>query len=152
MLAAAVTAATVLAVIGANDHGFSGLSRTLAKPHATVPSAPGHASATPTPTSGPSLASTPYAAYAFQVYPGDLSSTTKQALSGFDVSVKRAGSTIRVTVALIGSPQPGVDQTYPAEDHVYFVETSLGDDSGNGEFNLGDDGIVITDAQGRIVQ
>jgi hypothetical protein len=32
------------------------------------------------------------------------------------------------------------------------IEASLGDDSGTSDYNLGDDGIVITDARGRIVR
>jgi hypothetical protein len=35
---------------------------------------------------------------------------------------------------------------------VYVVESSPGDDSGSSDYNLGDDGLVVTDAQGRIVQ
>jgi hypothetical protein len=35
---------------------------------------------------------------------------------------------------------------------VYVVEASLGDDSGNADYNLGDDGLVVTNAQGRIVR
>jgi hypothetical protein len=35
---------------------------------------------------------------------------------------------------------------------VYVVEASLGDEAGNSDYNLGDDGVVVTDAQGRIVQ
>jgi hypothetical protein len=35
---------------------------------------------------------------------------------------------------------------------VYVVEASLGDDSGGTDYNLGDDGLIVTDAQGRILQ
>jgi hypothetical protein len=35
---------------------------------------------------------------------------------------------------------------------VYVVEASLGDEAGNSDYNLGDDGVVVTDPQGRIVQ
>jgi hypothetical protein len=35
---------------------------------------------------------------------------------------------------------------------VYFIEASLGDDSGNSEYNYGDDGVLVTNADGRIVQ
>jgi hypothetical protein len=41
---------------------------------------------------------------------------------------------------------------YPLGARVYVVEASLGDDSGNSDYNLGDDGIIVTDAHGRIVQ
>jgi hypothetical protein len=35
---------------------------------------------------------------------------------------------------------------------VYVVEASLGDDSGNTDYNLGDDALVVTDAKGGIIQ
>jgi hypothetical protein len=34
---------------------------------------------------------------------------------------------------------------------VYVVEASMGDDSGNSDYNLGDDGLIVTDAAGRVV-
>jgi len=51
-----------------------------------------------------------------------------------------------------GSSQAAQTSTYPANDRVYFVEASFGDDSGNSEYNYGDDGVVVTDSSGRIVQ
>jgi hypothetical protein len=47
--------------------------------------------------------------------------------------------------------QPGSGHFYPGGARVYVVEAALGDDSGNTDYNLGDDGVVVTDAQGRIV-
>jgi hypothetical protein len=35
---------------------------------------------------------------------------------------------------------------------VYVIEASMGDDSGNSDYSLGDDGLAVTDSQGRIVQ
>jgi hypothetical protein len=35
---------------------------------------------------------------------------------------------------------------------VYVVEASLGDEAGHSDYNLGDDGVVVTDAHGRILQ
>jgi hypothetical protein len=51
-----------------------------------------------------------------------------------------------------GGSQPPVTKSYPASDHIYFVEANLGDDSGNSDYNLGDDGVVVTDASGHLVQ
>jgi len=45
-----------------------------------------------------------------------------------------------------------VQHTYPAADHIYFVEENFGDDSGNSEYNFGDDGLLVTDASGHVVQ
>lgn len=56
-----------------------------------------------------------------------------------------------MTVVSEGSSQPPVHQTYAASDKVYFIEASFGDDSANQEFNLGDDGVIATNAQGRII-
>lgn len=54
-------------------------------------------------------------------------------------------------ITAAGTSQPPTHQTYAANDRVYFIEASFGDDSGNQEFNLGDDGVIATNAQGRIV-
>jgi len=101
---------------------------------------------------GPPLSSTPYAQYAFRVYPGPRSAATRQALAGFQVRVTPEGGRFKLTVTVNGSGQPAVAKTYPAGDRVYFIEASLGDDAGSSELNLGDDGILVTNSQGRIVQ
>lgn len=102
---------------------------------------------------GPLLSSTQYASAAYQVYPGQESSQARLATAGFDVHVTPAsGGTITVSVSATGSTQGAQTSTYPATDHVYFIEASFGDDSGNSEYNNGDDGVVVTDASGRIVQ
>jgi hypothetical protein len=35
---------------------------------------------------------------------------------------------------------------------VYVIEASMGDEAGSADYNLGDDGLVVTDAHGRIVR
>ena len=52
---------------------------------------------------------------------------------------------------MTGQPPPSA-QFYPNGARVYVIESSLGDDSTNIDYNLGDDGLVVTDAQGRIRQ
>jgi hypothetical protein len=47
---------------------------------------------------------------------------------------------------------PATSHLYSGGVRVYVVEASLGDDSGNLDYSLGDDGVVVTDTQGRIVQ
>jgi hypothetical protein len=47
--------------------------------------------------------------------------------------------------------QAGPARFYPNGARVYVLEATMGDDSGNADYNVGDDGIVVTDAQGRIV-
>jgi hypothetical protein len=47
-------------------------------------------------------------------------------------------------------PQPA--RFYPTGTAVYVIEAAMGDDSGNSDYNLGDDGLVVTDSQGRILR
>jgi hypothetical protein len=122
----------------------------------TRPTTPGSSTTTSKPSApaqklGPTLASTQYAQYAFQVYPGALSSAAQQALAGFSVHVTPGPTTITVKVISTGSPTPQ-SATYALGDKVYFIETTLGDDSGASDYNFGDDGIIVTNAAGRIVK
>ena len=111
------------------------------------------ASAAPSTSSsaGPLLSAEPYASYAFQVWPGTLSTAAKQALTGLAVSVHRQSAGLSVTAGVVGQG-PASPHVYRAGVRVYVVEASMGDDSGNSDFNIGDDGLVVTDSAGRIVQ
>jgi hypothetical protein len=127
-------------------------------------SAPGGASGSPNPTrsptgggstgrpagAGPPLGSESFASYSYLVWPGAPSAAAKTAMTGLSISVRRTGSGISVTAGVSG--QPGAPHAYPGGARVYVVEASLGDEAGNSDYNLGDDGVVVTDAQGRIVQ
>jgi hypothetical protein len=97
------------------------------------------------------LSSQPYASYAFQVWPGPVSAAAKAARTGLMISVRRQGSGIVVTAGVAGQPAPP-PRFYPAGTKVYVIEATMGDDSGNSDFNLGDDGLAVTDAQGRILR
>ena len=101
---------------------------------------------------GPLLSSTQYAPYALRVYPGSESSQTRQATAGFTIHVTPHARTIKLSVAASGSGQAAQTSTFPAGDRVYFIEASLGDESGNVDYNFGDDGVVVTNAHGYIVQ
>lgn len=120
--------------------------------------APSSAAASPAPTAsratgkaGPRLSSQPYASSAYQIWPGALSAAAKQALTGLTVTVRKQGSGVLVTAGVIGQG-PGTPHLYVGGTRVYVVEVSLGDDSGNSDYSLGDDGLVVTNAQKRIVQ
>jgi hypothetical protein len=65
------------------------------------------------------------------------------------VKVTRQGSGIEVNAGAAGQPT-GAPHFYAQGAVVYVVEASLGDDSSNTDYSLGDDGLVVTDAQGRI--
>lgn len=108
-------------------------------------------SASPAGQAGPLLSSEPFAQASFQIWPGPMSSAAKQALTGLAVTVHKRASGLSVTAGVAGQG-PGSTKLYAGGVHVYVVETSLGDDSGNSDYNLGDDGLVVTNAQGRIVQ
>ena len=118
-----------------------------ARPAANAPGA----ARSPAPAPGPELSSEPYASVAFQIWPGPVSSAASQALTGLAISVHQRAGGLAVTAAARGQG-PATSHVYPGGAHVYVVEASLGDDSGNLDYSLGDDGVAVTDAQGRIIQ
>lgn len=100
---------------------------------------------------GPLLSSQSYAQYAFLVWPGSLSASARTAEIGLAITVHRSGTGLEVSAGVNGQAA-GAPHFYPAGARVYVIEASLGDDSGNSDYSLGDDGLVVTDAQGRILQ
>jgi hypothetical protein len=97
------------------------------------------------------LSSEPFANVAYQIWPGPLSSAASQALTGLAISVHQRGGGLAVAAAVRGQGAPA-SHLYPGGVRVYVVEASMGDDSGNLDYNLGDDGLVVTDAGGRIIR
>ena len=114
---------------------------------ANSPGAAGSSSSAP----GPLLSSEPFASVAYRIWPGPVSSTARQALTGLAISVHNRGSGLAVTAAARGQGAAAT-HLYRGGMRVYVVEASLGDDSGNSDYSLGDDGLVVTDAQGRIIR
>lgn len=114
---------------------------------AAGPSAPAASPSGP----GPLLSAQSYAQYSFKVWPGTPGAAAQAALTGLTVKVVRQGSGIMVTAGVAGQPT-AAPHFYAHGAVVYVVEASLGDDSGNSDYSLGDDGLVVTDAQGRILQ
>jgi hypothetical protein len=124
-----------------------------ASPRATPTSAaPTSASPHGTATAGPLLSTTQYAGYTYQLYPGTPYGSARQALAGFTFSAHRTAASVTFTLTVSGGSQPPVTKSYSASDHIYFVEANLGDDSANSDYNFGDDGVVVTDASGHVVQ
>jgi hypothetical protein len=154
LLAATGAAGLILGLHGwsARSTGLPAGSLASGSPQAAAPpaSAAPHASSSPSqPASrrhGPLLGSEPYAKAAYQVWPGPMSAAARLALTGLKVSVHRRGSGISVTAGVIGQASPA-PRLYSQGARVYVVETSMGDDSGNTDYNLGDDGLVVTTAQ-----
>ena len=99
---------------------------------------------------GPLLGSEPYASFAFLVWPGTVSTAAQQAMSGLTIRVTRQAGSISVVAGVTGQPLPPA-RFYPLGGKVYVLESNLGDDSADVDYNLGDDGLVVTTAQGHIV-
>ena len=167
-LGLALLAVTALTGVVLAVHGWSGRHSGLpagalaASSPAQAPSAPAPSSSAPaaTPSSpgaspaggpGPLLSAQSYAQYSFRVWPGTPDAAAQAALTGLTVKVLRHGSGIMVTAGVVGQPA-NAPRFYSHGAMVYVVEASMGDDSGNSDYSLGDDGLVVTDAQGRILQ
>lgn len=100
---------------------------------------------------GPALSSEPFASSAFQIWPGPMSAAARAALTGLTISVHKERTGLSVIAGVNGQP-PAAPHLYVGGVKVYVVEASMGDDSGNSDYSLGDDGLVVVNAQGRIVQ
>ena len=101
---------------------------------------------------GPALSKTQYASYAYRIYPGPVSASAQQAMAGYRISTKVSGSTVVIAVSATGSSQALSRKTYAVADNVYFLEANFGDDSGVTELNPGDDGLIVTNPHGLIVE
>jgi hypothetical protein len=123
------------------------VTRSAGTPPTAGPSAPaGTGAGKP----GPLLSSQSFASYAFAIWPGTPSATANAALTGLTVRVHRQPTGLSITAGVNGQPASQA-QFYPNGVRVYVVEATMGDDSGSSDYNLGDDGLVVTDSQGRII-
>jgi hypothetical protein len=118
----------------------------VASTHRTPSSSPSAAASI-----GPLLASQSYAQYSYEVWPGPLSPAAKTAMTGLSISVSRTTGGVRVVAGVVGQA-PAQPKVYVGGVKVYVVEASLGDDSNNADYNLGDDALVVTNAAGRILR
>jgi len=98
------------------------------------------------------LSSTQYAGFTYLIYPGPVSASAQQAMAGYSISTQSSGGNVVIAVSAAGSSQTASKKTYPSTDKIYFVEANLGDDSGATELDPSDDGLVVTNPQGRIVE
>lgn len=104
-------------------------------------------------TRGPLLSSTPYAQAAYQVYPGTMSFTTKQAIDGFSFHFVPVGAkSEQVSVYVAGQSSAVLTKVFASSYRLYFIETSFGDDAPGTDLNGGDDSLILTDASGYIIQ
>jgi hypothetical protein len=120
-------------------------------PAATPSATPGASQGPQASKPGPLLSSQSFAQYSFLIWPGQPSNSAKLALAGLNIEVQHKGSGLSVTAGVNGQPATA-PHFYASGARVYVVEASMGDDSGNSDYNLGDDGLIVTNAQGRILQ
>ncbi len=122
-------------------------------PASAAPSASGSAAApSPAPSLGPALSSEPYASYAYQVWPGQVSSNNRIVMAGFGLNVARKSNGITLNVVMDGQKMTSGPQFFAGGAKVYVVDTNLGDEGGSVDYSLGDDGLIVTNAQNRILQ
>ena len=151
LLSATAVVGVVLAIHGWGAHERSALPAALVPSASARPSASAHPSASARPSAGPLLRSQSFASYAFRIWPGVPSAPAKAAMTGLSISVHTRGNGLLVAAGVTGQPaQP--PKFYAGGARVYVVEASMGDDSNSSDYNLGDDGLVVTDARGRILQ
>lgn len=155
MLAATGVLGVVLAVHGwsaGHVPTFLGSRAGARGPSATAPPTSPTSTTTPRVASsvGPTLRSQSFAPYAYAVWPGPPGPSARAAQAGLTITVRRQGTGVSVVAGVIGQQQ-SPPTYYPHGARVYVIEASFGDDSSNTDYNLGDDGLVVTDAQGRIV-
>jgi hypothetical protein len=113
---------------------------------------PSETPATPAPSTSHTLfASWQYRQYAFQVYPGPISSDAEEALAGFDFSVQDQGNQVLLVFKALSSRYSDATVPIDPKDTAYFIETSMRDDPNKQENNLRDDGVIVVDPQGYIV-
>ncbi len=161
-LAIVLAAGAALAVHGISAPQVPGVAlagtapQSAAPAHASSSGSSTHAQsqgkAKPTSSKGTLLSSTQIAPFTYEVYPAAAAQAT-QAESGFNITVKPAaggGATLSIQSALAGGA--AVTKTFQAGDKVYWIETSYGDDAPGQDANYGDDGYVLTNAQGYITQ
>jgi hypothetical protein len=98
---------------------------------------------------------TPDNKYSYQIFPGEITSEAKAALSGFNVvsQVQEDGSAI---VTLTANDPEYKDQQYTVKpgEILYFIERSMGDDDVANSIDryLGDDTAIVVDTKGFVVQ
>ncbi len=98
------------------------------------------------------FASTPYAQYSYQIYPGTMTQQANAAMSGFNMtSTLLQNSSAKITIELISANQSQSLILAPG-DKLYLIEAAMGDDAFHFDSSLGDDGFVIVNSNGYVVQ
>lgn len=103
--------------------------------------APGNAS-------GTLFSSEPYYRASYLIAPGSVSQQSQSALDGYKMTVNQTAIGENVTISYSGR---GVTTSLAAGDKLYIVETSFGDDAPGYEGSTADDGFVLVNASGYVV-
>ncbi len=100
------------------------------------------------------LAASGYATYAYLISSPITNSTAQRAIAGFNITQQElANGSVRITIAAVGNPTTGGNYTILPGEKLYYIDLSLGDDSApSGEYNMGDDGIILTNTAGYIIK
>ncbi len=93
-----------------------------------------------------------WAAKSYQVYPGALSADAEKALAGFQLSVQDQGDSVLLLLKATSSRYRDHQQVIAKTDTAYFVETSMRDDPAGRENELDDDGLIVVNPDGYIMQ
>jgi hypothetical protein len=103
-------------------------------------------------TSKTLFSSTQYYQYAYLIYPGPMSQQAQTALTGFNLtSAVLQNSTAKITLTVAGTNQ-SQSLMLKTNYKLYVIETTLSDDNFHFDSSLGDDGFVVVDPNGYIVQ
>ena len=142
---AIVGAAVVAAIIGIAIFSFSGN-------HGNSGALINGSNQTTSNSSQVLFASTQYALYSYQVYPGPVSQQAQTALAGFNLTVAQLqNSSTKIDISLVGTRQSQTILLKP-NYKLYIIEATLGDDGYHFDSSLGDDGFVAVTPEGYIVQ
>ncbi len=147
---AAILAIAVVAVIAAAAVSLAlpGHSKTAPQQQAAINSTqPARAN-----SSGTLFSSTQVSGYSYQIYPGQISPQARAALTGFNMSqYALANGSEMVNISLSGTNQQQSIVLKPGYK-LYIIETTFGDDGYHFDSSLGDDGFVMVDPNGYVVQ
>jgi hypothetical protein len=99
-------------------------------------------------STGPLFSSESYYPYSYLIAPGNLSQQSKSALDGYTMTVSQTPAGENVTISLSGR---SVVTSLVNGEKLYIVETSFGDDAPGFEGSTADDGFVVVDQNGYVV-
>lgn len=109
------------------------------------------AAATSTNSSAILFATSQYAQISYLLYSPRTNRTSYEA-AGFNVSIRKlANGSIAAIISMLSDPASNSTFTFLGTDSLYFIDSSLGDDSPpSGDYNLGDDGTALVNSTGYL--